>query len=786
MRFLFVLVLLANLHQIDLKGQERVSISGVVKDDKNNTLPQAIIFIDSIATSTYSNDYGIYTLKLIPGKYKVTVSSIGYQTLEMEIIVDANNKQDFVLKESPIGLGEVVVYGKSQVQQIRESLFAVNAMRIGEDLQNTSANLNSIIGRTTSVRVREEGGAGSDFDLSINGLSGNSVRYFIDGVPISSLGSGVSLSTIPTNIIEQVEIYKGVVPAHLGTDALGGAINIVTKKSQHNYLDFSYGIGSFHTHKADFNAQFIEPKTGLIIKPTIGIHYSKNDYLMKGVEVWDEDIRKFVLVNRKRFHDDYFSSLGQFEVGLANKSWTDQFFVSSSYSKINKELQTGSVQSKVYGMAERKSEAWNISARYQKRHFLIENLQFTTSISHTQDHSITIDTTYRQYDWNGHYIQSSRNEINGRARSLRHYKRPLTIARANFDYRLNKSHGFNLNYLLNRMNNERFDDVQTDFEASNDVMSKHIMGFSYNQSFLKDRISNTFFIKEYINHLNIRQTDLSSITGSKEVLGSTTKSFLGYGVGSRFSFTEQLSIKTSYEYSVRLPLARELLGNGTTVYANVALKPESSNNVNCGIFGTMNPNSGHTFYYEVNGFFRYTDNYIQAAVSEKEGTLQYVNVPSVHIKGIEGEGRYYWQNKLLLSANISYQDGRDQGKYKTDGKLSATYKNRVPNQPWLFGNIEANYNLHDIVLPYSKLRFNSTFQWIHWYFLTWEAYGSRESKARIPTQYIYNADVTYSWRDGRYNMALECINVFNQTVYDNYKLQKPGRSFFIKLRIFIN
>jgi hypothetical protein len=568
-------------------------------------------------------------------------------------------------------------------------------------------------------------------------------------------------------------------PTHFST------INIITKKNQRNYLDVSYGTGSFHTHKADLNTQFVEPKTRLIIRSTIGVNYSQNDYTMKNVEVWDEDSRKYISVNRKRFHDNYFSLFGQVEAGFADKSWADAFFVSASYSGINKELQTGSVQSKVYGMAKKESNAWNISVRYQKRDFLIKNLQLNTSFSHTWDYSLTVDTAYRQYDWNGNYIKSPRNEITGGARSMRHYKRPSTIARANFNYRLNESHSFNVNYLLNHMNNKRYDDVDVDFEASTDVLTKHILGLSYNQSVLKGRMDNTFFIKEYINHLNIQQTDLPSITGSRDVNGSTTRFLGGFGTGSRFTIAEPLAVKASYEHSVRLPLARELLGNGTTVYANVALKPESSDNINLGIFGTWSPANGHTLYYETNGFLRHADNYIRANVSEKKGMLQYENISGVHIKGVEGEVRYYWQNKLQLSANVSYQDARDQEKYKTDGKPSATYNNRVPNQPWLFGNAEASYVWHNM-LPGSKLRLGCTYQWIHWYFLTWEAYGARESKARIPNQHIYNAEITYSWKRRRYNITLECANIFDETAYDNYKLQKTGRSFFVKFRLFIN
>lgn len=174
-----------------------------------------------------------------------------------------------------------------------------------------------------------------------------------------------------------------------------------------------------------------------------------------------------------------------------------------------------------------------------------------------------------------------------------------------------------------------------------------------------------------------------------------------------------------------------MLGNGTTVYANVALKPEKSDNVNLGLFGTWHPAGAHTLSYELNGFLRFVDDYIQATVSEKEGMMQYENVPAVNIKGMEGEVRYDFDGRLQLSANVSYQDARDQRKLKDDGKPSATYMNRVPNRPWLFSSSGASYTFHDVFLHNSRLRIGMDYQWVHWYFLTWEAYGARESKAKF-------------------------------------------------------
>lgn len=779
----FVLFIILGL--TDGVAQAFVTLSGKVTSSDGTPVVQATLAVEGTSYGTYSDDNGNYSLSLPEGKYTLVVSFVGFKSQRKNIELRGKKSVDFILQEDAVGLKDVEVYAKSKSQKLRESSFAVNALDV-KPIVNSLNNLNELVNRASGIKVRQEGGVGSDFDLSINGMSGNSVRYFIDGVPLETKGSEVSLANLPVNIIDHIEMYKGVVPSYLGSDALGGAINIVTKKEKKNYLDVSYGVGSFHTHKADMNAQIVFPKSGLIVRPTVGVNYSKNDYMMKGVEVWDESVRKYVPSDRKRFHDDYFSLLAQVEVGVTGKSWADDFFVTASYSKVNKELQTGSIQTKVYGMAERNGDAYNVSAQYRKKDFILKGLQMQSILSHTWDHSLTVDTAYRVYDWNGDYIESSRNEITGREKSLRHYKRPTTMFRSNWDYRINQHHSINFNYLVNRTGNDRYDDVDDSFVPSNDIVCKHIIGLSYHQQFLQNKIENTFFVKDYVNHLNIRQTDLYWQTGSDEVMGSSTNNYWGYGVGTRVKFIEPVALKASFEHSVRLPLARELLGNGSTIYANTALDPERSDNVNLGAFGTWHPATGHSLYYEVNGFMRFVDDYIQAVVAEKEGMMQYENVPAVHIKGVEGEVRYSWKRNLQCMANVSWQDARDQRKYKDDGKLSATYLNRVPNRPWLFGAAEANYTFYDVLLKNSSLRLGTSYQWVHWYFLTWEAYGAKESKAQIPAQHVINADMTYSLENGKYNISVSCDNIFDRLVYDHYKLQKPGRSFFLKFRMFLN
>ena len=99
------------------------------------------------------------------------------------------------LSNDTITLDNVTVTGKSKTQRLREGAFSVNAIDI-RSVASSISSLSSLVDRTAGVKIREEGGVGSDFDLSINGMSGNSVRYFIDGVPLDTKGSGVTLASL--------------------------------------------------------------------------------------------------------------------------------------------------------------------------------------------------------------------------------------------------------------------------------------------------------------------------------------------------------------------------------------------------------------------------------------------------------------------------------------------------------------------------------------------------------------------------------------------------------------
>ncbi|HXG31688.1 MAG TPA: TonB-dependent receptor, partial [Thermodesulfobacteriota bacterium] len=110
---------------------------------------------------------------------------------------------------------------------------------------NTASELLSF---SPGIVVRDFGGFGQLKTLSIRGSSNDQVVILLDGVRINSpLGGGVDLSTIPLDYVERFEIIRGGASALAGSDAIGGVVNIVTKKTDKPFTNLSLTYGSFDT-----------------------------------------------------------------------------------------------------------------------------------------------------------------------------------------------------------------------------------------------------------------------------------------------------------------------------------------------------------------------------------------------------------------------------------------------------------------------------------------------------------------------------------------------------------
>jgi outer membrane cobalamin receptor len=106
---------------------------------------------------------------------------------------------------------------------------------------------------SAGVEVRSLGGLGAYSAVSIRGSSSSQVAVFLDGVPLNrgALG-GVDLSLLPLDALERIEVWRGQAPPELGGQAIGGAINLITRRAPGQAAtSASLSYGSFGTRKVD-------------------------------------------------------------------------------------------------------------------------------------------------------------------------------------------------------------------------------------------------------------------------------------------------------------------------------------------------------------------------------------------------------------------------------------------------------------------------------------------------------------------------------------------------------
>ena len=183
-KFLFTTILFFLLQINSLVfAQTGNSVSGTIQGEDGNKLAGVNVVLKGTTIGTITKDDGYFKLSIArAGSYTLVVSSVGY--LSQSRVISLKNGQEvkanFTLKFDSKNMDEVVVHGKTKTQEVKEQAFAVNAIET-KQFANTTADLNQVLNRTAGIKVREEGGMGSDFNFSINGLSGKAVKFFLDG-----------------------------------------------------------------------------------------------------------------------------------------------------------------------------------------------------------------------------------------------------------------------------------------------------------------------------------------------------------------------------------------------------------------------------------------------------------------------------------------------------------------------------------------------------------------------------------------------------------------------------
>ena len=781
--FLSFLLLLISISAF---SQHKTMISGKVLSTEKTTVDFATVYLKGTNYGGTTNEEGIYHLQAPAGEYTLVVSAIGYKTVEkpVKLMRGERTKMNVVISPQATELDEVVVVSNG-VTRLKRSAFNAVALDT-KALQNSTQNLSEALAQAPGMKIRESGGVGSDMQLMMDGFTGKHIKIFIDGVPQEGVGSSFGLNNIPVNYAERIEVYKGVVPVGFGTDAIGGVINIITKKNRNKwFLDASYSYGSFNTHKSyvNFGQTF---RSGLTYEINVFQNYSDNNYYVDTPvkDFTTGAINKKKIEHVKRFHDTYHNEAVIGKIGFVDKKWADRLMFGFTYSHMYKDIQTGVRQEVVFGGKYRKGYSIMPSLDYRKRDFFVRGLDVVLTANYNKNMTNNVDTSSYEYNWRGEMrplrmpgeqsYQNTRSDNNN-------WNGTLTA-----NYRIGKAHTFTFNHVINafRRSNQSLLNEDSEANAIPKETRKNISGLSYR--LMPTEHWNLSVFGKYYNQF-IAGPVATSSAQDDYIRTTNSVSTMGYGAAGTYFILKSLQAKLSYEKAYRLPTNEEMFGDEDLETGDISLRPENSDNVNLNlsyneIFGK------HSVYVEGGLIYRNTKDYIQRNISDLSGGkygATYVNHGRVETKGYNISVRYGFANWVSVGGNFTQMNVRDNVKTVTSGtnQESLTYGARMPNLPYQFANSDVTFYWRNLWKKGNTLSVTYDNLYMHSFPLYSEAVGS-ESEFVVPTQFSHNLTLSYDIQNGRYNISFECRNLTNEKLYDNFSLQKAGRAFYGKVRVY--
>jgi outer membrane cobalamin receptor len=676
-------------------------------------------------------------------------------------------------------LEEIEVRDRTEIDKLKQSALSISIID-GKDLVGRSVSISDALDRVAGLKVRNAGGIGGERRISIRGLGGKRVRIFIDEAPISALDGLFGLDDLPVQLIERIEIYKGVVPAKFGADVLGGAINIVTVSRVFSYADFTYKLSSYNTHQPMLLSKYCRPN-GFYVGLGGLLNYSDNDYPMNvnAINKWNLPGLDAVI----REHDRYRMNL----LGMSIGKW-DGFF-----DDIGVELVYFGNYKEIQGIAYPIKHAHTfantgfIAPYIEKSDLFVPGLDLDMHAAVLVTLSSFIDTASSFYSrWGGEPKPAvGRGETNVYAK---HNSRDtLIVAQTsmNLEYTLNEHNRIDLNNLLQVTDFTPYDAIDisgshVSIAAYPALIINDVVNLGHDLKLFDDRLNNYLSAKLFMQNVSV---DISRVNSNENIMGKITmdqSSARKFGFGDALSFkpAPQVTLYGSFQHGVRLPDRSELFGDGVGVTQNLELKSETSQNGAAGFHLLVKRDERFLprFEFELSGFTRVTNNLIKL----EPGLLQalYKNIDKVRALGFEADVKTDLFPWLYLTSNVTFQDMR----YLESETEPFKVGKRLANEPFLFGNAGVELSRKNLFLKNSiaKLFWEASF--------TYEYYDKVQvvdsPKDIIPGHFLQNAGVQYSWNEAL-DVGLEVHNLADAVAYEIHRQPIPGRTLHLILKYFL-
>ncbi|HLR38489.1 MAG TPA: TonB-dependent receptor, partial [Chitinophagaceae bacterium] len=524
-------------------------------------------------------------------------------------------------------------------------------------------------------------------------------------------------------------------------------------------------------------------------------NYSKNNYDVS-VAVPDPVTKNPSRETVELFHNGYKGYYAEGHIGLKDKNWADMLKFSLTTYGIDREIQHPTLMNTPYGAITSHQESIVPTIRYKKS-FFDSRLKIDQFFAYNTIHKNRIDTTHGNYDWYGHFNPnpSVTGESAKPSDSKVHFRH--FTSRTNVSYDLSPKNELDGNLVVTNVRRKgkdpfgkKFHNTEIDILTIPATYMKTVAGLGWKYHILNRKLTNNLIVKYYGYRSKGADAYRATPTNPADIQKVNDHSW-GIAEAVKYEVNTNNLLRLSIEYANRLPNQKELFGDGGTKVSNFDLTPERSLNLN------LNYRLQKKKYYIETGlYYRQTADMIQL-IPVQPPYAQYQNLKNVRGIGFDIDAMVQIWKFLSVSGNVTWNNNRMYN--MTDPIDQWKEGSRLRNSPFFFYNLGINTNFNDVFTEKDHLKIYAHYNFIREFYLNFipkdkepdgfmGLWGESDVDitTKVPNQSLVSAGINYKIGLVPVNIGIEIKNITDAKLYDYYRVQKPGRSFQLKISYLLN
>jgi outer membrane receptor for ferrienterochelin and colicins len=551
--------------------------------------------------------------------FVIDISGIGYRDFSDTLTVGGA----FTLMLSPdfYQLDQVVVTGQFRPQPVDRSIYSIKVIDARQIQLKAANNLGELLKTEPGFQFRSEGVLG-DF-IRIRGLSGEHIKILIDGMPVTGrVADRIDMGQLTLQNVDHIEVIEGPMSVVYGSNALAGAINIITKDYMGKKLQAS--ANTYYETIGAYNLNITLAKQ--TNKHTFGINAARN----------------------------FFSGWGPVD-SSRYKTWKPKLqYMAGASCQFRKNRLKATLNSDFLHEELRDPGALTLANLYEKA---LDGYHFTTR----WNNRLNLTNTY-----NDDFV------VNLQAGYSYYKKRKITYLNDLVNLRKSIAGDADLHDTTNSPGKKY--EYQTGFDLNYEsARGKRTGGYRE----MSDFSGFMNFIYRPVNNISLQP-------GIRLMYNSNYKAPLVYGLSFKYD-PAPFIIKASYARGFRAPSLKQLylvfIDNNHEIHGNENLKAETADIFSLALNYDLIKNK-HAWGIELGLFYNAIDDAIQLAIStQRPGWGMYFNVENTRYKtkGAEMVIHYRYSPYITLNAGVISTgrlrlDSPDRFAWSTDFVSSAVYR----------------------------------------------------------------------------------------------------------------